>query len=355
MNLPAIFPKDTGFSSADWESARRPELLRLFQEHVYGFTPSMLPEVSFEVIKSETEKAFTKHEVFARFSKDGKSCGFRFFYYLPTQRKEPVPAMIVINPFSRRKRFASPDNKNTYLAHDLLAENGYAGILANVDELCADNKDEYTKGILELFPRQGESGWGALGAWAWAGSRVVDFLLSQPEIDPKRIGVAGFSRGGKAALWCGAQDQRVALTVSINSGCSGAAVTRGKRGELIRDITTTFPHWLCEKYASYSDLESELPVDQHMLLALCGPRPLYVSSASEDIWADPQKEFESCLHAGGLYALYGKTGLESGSFPPVNTPLLGGNIGYHLREGEHGCLLYDWEQYIAFMNRHLKP
>jgi hypothetical protein len=357
MSLPAIFPKSPGFSVADWEEMRRPELLRLFQEHVYGFTPSELPEISFETVKTDEEEAYIKHEIIAQFSKDGKSCGFSFIYYLPTKAKEPVPAVIMLNPFSKSKWFSSPENRNTYLAHDLLAENGCAGILANVDELCADDKNEYTKGILELFPRRGESGWGALGAWAWAGSRVVDFLLTQPEIDSKKIGVGGFSRGGKAALWCSAQDQRIALTVSVNSGCSGAAITRGKRGERIRDITSSFPHWLCEKYSSYSGLEDDLPMDQHMLLALCGPRHLYVASASQDLWADPQKEFEACLHAGDLYDLYsknGRAGLQCSSFPPENQPLLEGRIGYHLREGEHGCLLYDWEQFIAFINLHIK-
>ncbi|MGI5899892.1 MAG: alpha/beta hydrolase family protein [Christensenellales bacterium] len=354
MNLPGIFPKSSGFSSADWEEARRPELLRLFEEHVYGFTPTELPETSFETVKSEAAEKFTKHEIFARFSKDGKSCGFTFFYYLPTQAKKPAPAVIALNPFSRSKRYADPDNNNIYLAHELLAENGCAGVLANVDELCADDKDEYANGILKLFPRQGESGWGALGAWAWAGSRIVDFLLSRTEIDSKKMCVLGFSRGGKAALWCGAQDQRIALTISVNSGCSGAAVTRGKRGECIRDITSNFPHWLCEKYSSYSYREEDLPLDQHMLLALCGPRLLYVSSASNDIWADPHKEFESCLNASALYELYGKKGLQQAALPPSNQPLLDGSIGYHLREGDHGCLKYDWQQYIAFINKHLK-
>jgi len=244
-----------------------------------------------------------------------------------------------------------------YCPPDIITAAGFIAVHAHVDEACPDDWHDYGKGFMEMYPFENnvrpDNGFGAIGAWAFCGSRVVDWLLTQGDVRSDFIAVCGHSRAGKTALWCGAQDERVAVTISNNSGCSGAAITRGKEGERIADITRVFPFWFCPRYAEYANREEKLPVDQHMLLALCAPRPVYISSASDDQWADPRKEFESAVLSGAAYELYGKTGLPTAEYPANNTPLQTGDVGYHVRTGPHACEVYDWQQFIEFMKKYI--
>jgi len=193
---------------------------------------------------------------------------------------------------------------------------------------------------------------GAISAWAWGLSRIMDYLEADKQIDAKHVAVFGLSRLGKAALWAGAQDTRFAVVISGCSGTTGAALARHRAGETIEQINGLFPHWFCDNYKGYANREHDLPVDQHMLLALIAPRWVYVSSASQDDWADPLGEFLSCVHATPVYRLYGLSGLAGNIFPPVDTPLASGHVGYHLRTGSHGTELADLKRFVEFMQRH---
>lgn len=354
--LPAISGVHAPLTIETWENSRKEEILCLFEKHVYGITPKGNDHIAKHALSEVALSSDGKTSIYVlttTISKGALQCEFTTDIYVPVNATEPMPVVIMTDTFSKNTQIPRSEvHLHAQMPYDMINEAGIIGVHAHVDALCLDDADHFQKGLLEIYPRQGDSGWGAIGVWAWAVSRVVDFLVEWPKVNPAHIGICGCSRAGKTALWCSAQDDRISLTISNVSGCTGAAITRGKTGEHIKDITSQFPHWMCEKYASYQDCEESLPVDQHMLLALCAPNPLYVSSASEDTWADPQKEFESAVLAGEIHRLYGKEGLEVEAFPPIDTPLLKGDVAYHNRKGSHGCTEYDWEQYIKFMKKY---
>jgi hypothetical protein len=341
---PLVAADGTRVTKETWP-ARRAEILELFREHVYGRPHIDRPQnIAFKTLDEDPQDLdgrATRRLVEISF--DTPHAGrFRFpvQLYLPNAAAKPVPVIVLL-------QFQGLTDKAT----PLIIDRGYGLAILDRTALAADDKNTYRDRLINAFSGKGPlaaDAWRAIGAWAWGASRVVDYLETEPAVDRSRVGVAGHSRMGKTALWAGATDERFATVLSNNSGCGGAALARRVFGETVGRINTVFPHWFCENHHRYNDRESELPVDQHMLVALISPRRVYVTSADEDLWADPRGEFLSCLHADSVYQLLGVPGLGTDRMPPLDRPIARGHIGYHVRTGGHALTDYDWQRFLDF-------
>ncbi len=349
-------------SVAEWEQVRRPEILELFRTHVYGRNPVERPaSLRFEPAGPDRVmmggKALRKR-VRIRYSGPGGEGAIDLTAFLPLQAA-PAPAFVLIcnRPAAQN---IDPDRlaPSPFFPAESLVARGYAALAFHNGDVDPDHHDGFTNGVHGVFQPdpavRGPDAWGTIAAWAWGASRVMDWIETEPRIDRARVAVVGHSRGGKTALWCGANDARFALTISNNSGCGGAKLNRMDlpKSEGIARINKVFPHWFCGNFRQYDDREDALPVDQHMLIALVAPRLAYVASASQDAWAGQEGEFRSCVLASPVWTLYGKKGLVGDAFPAPDTPLQGGSIGYHLRTGKHDLAHYDWERYMDFADAH---
>ena len=368
-----------------WLSKRRPEIINLFEQEVYGQSPSNTIPMRFEVVEEEKGalggKAIRK-QVIIHLGKDEQALAVNLLVYSPQIAKGPAPGFLTINfhgnhtvlsesgilmPTSWvRNRNGIKDNRAREKDRgaaasrwdiDEIINRGYAFATVYYGDIDPDFHDGFNNGPHALFPPQDPGGrkpsdWASIAGWAWGLSRCLDYLEKDSLIDGKRVAVMGHSRLGKTSLWAGATDERFAMVISNNSGCGGAAISRRRFGETVNRINTSFPHWFCDNYKKYNDNEGNCPVDQHMLIALSAPRPVYIASAEEDRWADPTGEFLSSLHAEPVYKLFGY-GFGLSTKPPANQPVHG-RIGYHVRKGKHDVTAYDWEQYLDFADKYLK-
>lgn len=351
-----------------WWSKRRPEILSLFANLMYGRIPT--PETPLVVEKDvlEEEDDFldglaTRTAMQLTFSNEAGEKRMTFVYFVPNGAGKPAPAIMHLTHDNPRSRAYTPRRdapgvlRNGWPA-GLLLRRGYALVGANVGELMEHNEVEFLRSIHRLYFKTGQSfpkahEWGVLAAIGWGASRMLDHLETVDAIDQERVALFGHSMLGKSALWAAARDTRFAMAVSAQSGCGGAALWRRRSGETLKKMVTRFPYWLCRNAWKFVDQEDDLPVDQHMLLALVAPRPLYVFSAVDDAWADPRGEYLGAYHASEAYRLLGEEGLASPEQPAPGRPVGNGKVGYHLREGGHSVEQYDWERILDFADRHL--
>ena len=344
-------------NKVDWEKKRRPEVLQLFENNIYGQVPKKFDEIRFKLISEDKNsmngRAHRKEVLIEVFNRQ-KSVKINLLVFIPNHSAKPAPAFLLIN--NRGKENTDPSRQviSEFWPAEVLIESGYAIAAFHYGDLAPDNKEEFMNGVLQLYPEQlsADNGMRAIGAWGWGASRIMDYFEKDRQIDNKRVALIGHSRGGKASLWAAAQDRRFAMCISNCSGSTGAALARRNFGERVRRINTSFPHWFNTNYKKYNDHEELLPVDQHMLISLIAPRPVYATSASKDLWADPKGTFLALKNAETVYSLYGlKSGLPEIE-PPLNTPQIESPIGYHNREGEHDLTVYDWKQFIKFADYH---
>ncbi len=345
-------------SAEEWKKTRRPEILELFRTHVYGRVPAARYRKDFKVVREDPqamEGTATLKQVEITVSAGGKSLAIRLVLFVPNKAPKPVPAFLLICNRDARNIDPTRKERSEFWPAEEVVARGYAiGAFLNAD-VDPDRHDGFKNGIHGMLdgPQRPPDAWGTIAAWAWGASRVMDYLETDKDIDRERVAVIGHSRGGKTALWAGAEDERFAIACSNDSGCTGAALSRRrlKEKESVARINKSFPHWFCENYKSYNDREDALPVDQHMLVALIAPRSVYVASAEQDLWADPRGEFLSVVHAEPVYRLFGKKGLGTAEMPPIGEPIHGDGAAYHIREGKHNLNLYDWMRYLDFADK----
>jgi hypothetical protein len=359
-----------------WEQKRRPEVLELFREHVYGRMPGRPDGMHWQVLDdaSALDGKAQRRQVRVFLTAADAEPYFDLLLYTPANASGPVPAFLGLNFRGNHSIHPDPaillnqhwiqNDKACHVTENRACEasrgtrgrrwpverilaRGYALATVYYGDIDPDFDDKFANGVHPLFLQMGvpKESLSSISAWAWGLSRALDYLQTDDAIDGERVAVMGHSRLGKTSLWAGATDPRFGLVVSNDSGCGGAALSRRCFGETVWRINSAMPHWFCAKFHEYNDKEAELPVDQHELIALCAPRPAYVASAAEDHWADPKGEFLSAYHASPVYALYGSKGPATPAFPAIHQPI-GEQLRHHVRAGGHDVTDYDWDQFM---------
>ena len=373
-------------SATMWWRERRPQILQLFATQMFGETPAKRLPVRYGPVKIDRNAlggTAIREQVTVYFAAGKSEPAMHILLYLPRHATKPSPVFVGLN-WSGNQAVAHdpgidlntlwvPDQGNRLRSHPetaaeasrgtdadqwqvaRLINDGYGLATAYDGDIEPDFEGGMRYGVRALFLKPGQTApspdqWGALGAWAWGMSRILDWLNTNRAIDSGQVVLIGHSRLGKAALWAGAQDRRFAIVISNESGKGGAALLKRDYGETVEHLNVRFPYWFCRNFQRYSNHADLLPVDSPELLALIAPRPLYIGSAVPK-FLDPEGEFLAAVAAGPVYQLLGKEGLDTTTMPPLNQPIMH-QIGYHERSGKHEVTAWDWEQYLKFADTH---
>ena len=365
--LPEIGAKDR----KTWETKRRPEIVRLFEENEYGRAPGRPAGMTFEVFDKGTPafdgKALRK-QITIHF---GPEHSADLLLYTPASTTKPVPVLLNISfsPNSStiddpgikpgemwgrdHKRVPAPKGGIGRMNPLPFLQAGFGVASIYYGDVDPDFLGGEPLGVRAMYPEPKADEWGAIAAWAWGLSRALDYLETDKAVDPKKVALVGISRLGKTVMWAGAHDQRFAMVIASCSGEGGAALSRRNYGETIAHLTepTRFPYQFAANYAKYAKAVDQFPVDAHMLVALMAPRPVLLQTGDKDFWSDPKGEFLAAVAAEPVYKLYGKQGLGTDQMPAPGEPILH-DIGYLEHSGGHGTIPSDWDVFVKFMQMH---
>ena len=377
-------------TQAEWERERKPELKALFQHYMYGMLPPVT-EVSGTVRRTDAAafggKATLKEVSLSIAGPKGPKVDL--LLVVPNKRSGPAPVFVglnftgnhtlVIDPAvalpvswmrSGGKDEAVVNNRATEKgrgknigtwALEQSVDRGYAVATVYYGDIFPD-KPDFNDGVYPQFhaPKEGQKSpgdtdCGAVAMWAWGIHRIIDYLVTVPDLDKSRIAVTGHSRLGKTALLAAAFDERVALAIPHQAGCGGTGPSRSKnpKAESVKRINTSFPHWFDDHFKKFNDDVDRLPFDQHCLLALCAPRPVLYTNGVEDQWANPDGQFEMMKAAAPVYKLYGIDALGSAEPPPLGK-LVDTTLGYLIRTGPHVSDPDYWKTFLDYADRHFR-
>lgn len=380
--LPALLTTNAGqvvSSATDWEQNRRPEILQILEEQVYGKAPNVT--VNFPNDFTNTRDRYlngkaSMKEITISLTHEGKSMDIDVLLFLPNLIKENIPVIIGLNEYGNHtaypeETFSLPkgwvpndellditDHQATKTSRGIYLERwpilniinrGYGIALVYCGDIDPDFDDGFQNGAHAFLPSMaGDQAWGSIAAWAWGIRQVVEFFRYMPKVNKEKVIVAGNGQLGTAALWAAAQDNRIGLVIAQNSGTGGAALSKRQFGETIESTLAKHPHWFAKNFQLYSGKEKDLPFDQHFLLSLIAPRPIYLSSTFDAVMADPKGAFEAATQATPAYMLYNRLGLEQKQYPTQNTVNHQGYIAYHIRKGPPSFTIYDWNRFLDY-------
>jgi hypothetical protein len=342
-----------------WMKERRPEILKFYRTEIYGGVPDNAPKVTWEVAETDDNArkgtAITRRVV-GRMGDKVNGPRMTLTIHTPAKAKGPVPLLLNMT-------FGFGMNKAPKLGgFDLIEEvlgRGWGYATLGYGDIQPDRADRWTEGVIGLTLKDGQTKpaageWGTISAWAWGVSRCIDYFESDKLVDAKKVSITGASRLGKTVLWAGAQDERVAAVCAVVPGEMGASLIRRDWGETLDDMAQNF-HWqFAGNFQKWVGKWNDLPVDQHMLIALCAPRPVYVNGGLTDQWSDPKGEFLAQVAAGPVYRLLGAKDLGATEVPPLDKPVTSGSLGFHYHSSGHTAVPADWKAFLDFADRHFK-
>jgi hypothetical protein len=367
-----------------WEQKRRPELKQLFAHYMYGTFPPRPDNLSFKVGRVDPKalggKATLKEITISFGPPDTPR--MHVLLFIPNKRSGPAPVFLGMNfngnhavvsdplvPLAEgwvpangkgvkanRATDAGRGSQVDVWAIEQTIDRGYAVATVycgDVDPDRADKREGIQPHLQKPGTQPGPHDWGTIAAWAWGLQRVVDYLVTDPDIDARQIIIVGHSRLGKTALLAAAFDERVAMAIPLQAGCGGTAPSRGTVGESVKRINTSFPHWFNGAFKEFNDRPDRFPFDQHCLVALMAPRPVLLPNAVEDTWANPNGQFDVLKAADPVYQLLDAEGLEPMQMPPLGK-LVDSRLGYYIRAGNHSMTRQDWRIFADYADKQLK-
>ena len=356
-------------SGKQWWNQRRPEIVKDFDREVYGRVPQHTPTVKWEIVSTSKEKNGDVPVTIKKLVGHADNSSYpalmvdlQLTLTTPANATGPVPVIMefgfVFPPGFRPPPGFTPPPGPTW--QDQLLAKGWGYAIMIPTSYQADNGAGLTKGIIGLSnrgqPRKPDD-WGTLRAWAWGASRALDYFETDRSVDAKRVGIEGLSRYGKAALVTMAYDQRFAIGFIGSSGEGGAKLHRRNFGELVENVAGTGEyHWMTGNFLKYAGplTPNDLPVDAHELIALCAPRPVFISAGSPKVegqWIDQKGMFMAAVAAGSVYRLLNKKDLGTDEFPQIETALIGGDIAWRQHGGGH-TTGPNWPTFIQFASRY---
>ena len=350
--------------------ARRAEILRLYETEIYGRVPPNAPKVTWRVTETDANArggAAIRKRIAGSVGEAADAPQINLTLHTPANAKRPAPVILLVNfgggtpppnaAAAGRGRGPGLPTEPPVAAEILARGWGYATV--GYGDIQPDRANSWSQGVIgrTLAPGQEQPApdeWGTITAWTWGISRIIDYLETDKAVNAKQIAVQGHSRLGKTVLWASARDQRIAAVFSSCSGEMGAALARRDWGETVDDMAQNFPWQFAGNFQKWSGRWSDMPVDAHMLIALSAPRPVFVTGGTTDQWADPVGMFKALAAAGPVFRLLGKKDLGTSELPPLDTPLTGGDLGWHYHTGGHTATPADWAAFLVFVEKYFR-
>jgi len=349
-----------------WIRDRRPEILRMYESEIYGRVPAKTAAVRWEVTETDPRArggAAVMKTITGTVGGSPEAPQIKLTLYTPANAKSAVPVILLVNfgggpprPPAAQGRGGAGFSTDPPVAAEIIGRGwGYATV--GYQDIQPDRINTFMQGVIgaSLAPGQQQPAsdeWGTISAWSWGVSRIIDYFETDRAVNAKQVALFGHSRLGKTALWATAKDERIAAAFSSCSGEMGAALARRDWGETVDGMAQNFPWQFAGSFQKWAGRWNEMPVDAHMLIALAAPRPVFITGGTADQWADPVGMFKAAVAAGPVYRLLGKKDLGTTDLPPLDTPLVTGDLGWHYHTGGHTATPADWKAFLEFLGKY---